>query len=39
VRQQELRQRYIREGLCLACGNALGLLDKVSGRQAHKHCS
>jgi hypothetical protein len=39
LRQQELTQRRINEGLCLTCGKGLGFMDKMSGRQIHKHCS
>ena len=39
-REEEERQRQyrIREGLCFACGRALGFLDKAAGRQRHKQC-
>ncbi len=36
---EELKQRRINEGLCVTCGKALGFMDKMSSRQAHKQCS
>jgi hypothetical protein len=38
INKQELKQRRIREGVCANCGETLGVLDKISGRQAHKRC-
>lgn len=36
-REQEKQDR-VRNGLCVSCGGALGVLDKLAGRQSHKHC-
>ena len=36
-REEQKRQR-IRGGLCVTCGRALGLFDKIANRQFHKQC-
>ena len=36
-REEQKRQR-ISAALCITCGRALGLLDKIASRQFHKQC-
>lgn len=37
-RLDKIKQNRIKNGLCVACGNAIGLMDKLSGREKHKSC-